>query len=162
MSWHALLAITVPKLLEIFLFASDYRSIVTQSIEILKHFMKQQKTLHGKWVVDTVHLEWCRGRLRKTSYSAQNWDKWKQIVEKSSVSNEQCSPWLMIAIQRDYERLQCSYFSATVYKTVRPMLLDSCLSCPVLSYLSVCLSVCNVGVWVAKELNGSRWNLVWR
>jgi len=33
------------------------------------------------------------------------------------------------------------HFSATVCKTVRPMLSDCCLSCP------ICLSVCNVGVW---------------
>ena len=38
---------------------------------------------------------------------------------------------------------QMTYFWATVCKTVRPMLSVRCLSCPV---LSVCLSVCNVGV----------------
>jgi len=39
--------------------------------------------------------------------------------------------------------IKSQWFWATVWKTVRPMLSDRCLSCPV---LSVCLSVCNVGV----------------
>jgi len=57
-----------------------------------------------------------------------------------------------------------THFWATVCKTVRPMLSDSCLS--VLSCivcLSVCLSVC---LWrwciVATRLDGSRCRLVWR
>jgi len=46
-------------------------------------------------------------------------------------------------------RIRDLWFLATVCKTVRPMLSDRCLSCPVLSCL-----VCNVRCIVAKRLDG--------